>query len=167
MPRSARSPSSLDDAGNLASADDSTVVQLFLQGNPGGARFHSAGPKAQIPVISRATAHVDLADEQAAPRVDVALTLVGGDEAHTAVLESFFIGSLFDQQQPLDLRFPTPTVHMDPRSQVVIPLVGAISRADLVGHCQSTLPLGATLSFEDTANISSFSPPGQLAVFCD
>jgi hypothetical protein len=46
-------------------------------------------------------------------------------------------------------------------------LVGEISRADLVAHCQSTLPIGATLSFEDTADLSSFSPLGQLAVFCD
>jgi hypothetical protein len=55
--------------------------------------------------------------EQAAPQLDVALTLVGGDEAHTAVLDDVYIGSLFDRLRSLDLRFPTRTVHMDPRSR--------------------------------------------------
>src|SRR4051812_38099037 len=45
----------LDAQGNLASADDSTVVQLFLQGKPGGARFHSAGTKAPITAPITAT----------------------------------------------------------------------------------------------------------------
>ncbi len=50
---------------------------------------------------------------------------------------------------------------------MLVSLVGAMSRADLVAHCQSTLPIGAVLSFEDTADLSTFSPDGQLAVFCN
>jgi hypothetical protein len=123
---------------------------------------------AAVPVISRAVVHIDLAQPDEPPAVDVALTLVGGDEPHTTVLDKIYIGrGPFDQERDLALYLPTPTVVMEPRSQQVISLVGELARADFIGHCQSTLPIGAIMSFEDTPDLVVFSPTAQLVVFCD
>jgi hypothetical protein len=121
-----------------------------------------------VPVISRATVHVDRGRPAEPPVVDVSLTLIGGDEEHMAILDNVYIGrSPFQQERDLELYFPTPTIHMDPRSQAEVTLVGEVPRDLVIDHCQSTLPIGATMSFEDTADLIAFSPIGQLVVFCN
>lgn len=120
-----------------------------------------------LPVVSRATVRLAVDDLTAPPEVDVALTLVGGDADHTAVLDVIAIGHQFGESEPIALRFATPTVEMEARTNITVPLVGTILREQLIDHCQSTLPVFAQLRFEDEAGLLPASPPGQLAVFCD
>lgn len=122
---------------------------------------------AAIPVISRAVVRIDLATVDAPPTFEVALTLVGGDEEHTATLESIAIGPGLSPVRTLDLRLPTPTVRMEPRTMTQVLLEGDLSRGDFIDHCQATLPVSATLTFADTPDLAAISPEGQLVVFCE
>jgi len=119
-------------------------------------------------IVSQAVAHVDPAKPDARAQVSVTLSLIGGDRDHDAVLESVAlgdVGALGDVA--LDLTFPTPTVALQAKTTISQPLVaGDIRNRTFAGACETTLPIIATLSFEDTANLISDGPPGEIAVFC-
>lgn len=122
-------------------------------------------------VVSRASAKVDPAAPTAQAQLDVLVTVLGGERAHTARLDGARIAPSFElapaEVTPIDLRFATPTLELEPEMMWIQSMVaGDVPNATFAGRCGQTMALTIDLAFDDTADLVAFGPPGALAITC-